>query len=177
MKFVCSLIYDKIDKDKDGFVTEDELRDWIKHVQNKYVWEDTERQWKEHESEDQGLKWESYKKRTYGFLDGMSLKVTRNIFNIEAKRSIPCSKRSASPPDPHCCASCLAAFVTASLHSLAVAIGLAQTRCEARLRGWAQILDEASAMESQERKASPSPPGKKDKYGNLDALHGSWLHK
>ena len=28
---------DKVDKNKDGFVTDDELKDWIKHVADRYV--------------------------------------------------------------------------------------------------------------------------------------------
>ena len=50
-------------------MTERELIDWIKHVQTRYIWSDTERQWKDFESKD-GLTWETYKKRTYGFVDG-----------------------------------------------------------------------------------------------------------
>ena len=67
--FSCRLIYEKIDKDKNGLVSEDELIDWIKTVQNKYITDDTDRQWKEFDGDD-GLKWEAYKKRTYGFEDG-----------------------------------------------------------------------------------------------------------
>ena len=67
---LCSIIYDKIDRDRDGVVTEAELRDWIKHVQNRYIWSDTERQWLDHEVNDDTLLWEDYKKRTYGFIDG-----------------------------------------------------------------------------------------------------------
>lgn len=75
------LIYNKIDKDGDGFVTEEELRDWIKHVQNKYVWDDTERQWKEHDMEDKGLTWSSYKKRTYGFMDDKNAELGEDDFD------------------------------------------------------------------------------------------------
>ena len=63
-------IFDKIDKDGDKKVSEDELRMWIKYVQNKYILEDSERQWKEHEVADNLLPWESYKQRTYGTQDG-----------------------------------------------------------------------------------------------------------
>jgi len=65
-----SKIYDKIDNDKDGKVTEEELRNWIRHVQNRYIAEDTERQWKEHEVGSDGLlTWEAFNQRTYGFID------------------------------------------------------------------------------------------------------------
>ncbi|ELU08024.1 hypothetical protein CAPTEDRAFT_149313 [Capitella teleta] len=63
------LIYDKMDKDADGKVTEEELRNWIRHVQNRYIWSDTERQWNDHDPQDDKLSWQDYKKRTYGFMD------------------------------------------------------------------------------------------------------------
>jgi len=70
-KEALSKIYDRIDNDKDGQVTEEELKNWIKFVQNKYVAEDTERQWKEHDvTSDNKLSWEAFNKRTYGFVDG-----------------------------------------------------------------------------------------------------------
>ena len=63
-------IFDKIDKDKDGKVSEEELKNWIKYVQNKYIIDDTERQWKEHQLDENGqLTWAKYKERTYGYLD------------------------------------------------------------------------------------------------------------
>ncbi|KAK2184111.1 hypothetical protein NP493_281g00049 [Ridgeia piscesae] len=60
------LIYDKIDKDGDGFVTEEELQKWVTHVQNRYIMTDTEKQWKEHELEGDTLTWTTYKTKTYG---------------------------------------------------------------------------------------------------------------
>ena len=41
-------IVDKIDKDGDGYVTFEEMRDWIKFTQKRYVSEDVERQWQSH---------------------------------------------------------------------------------------------------------------------------------
>lgn len=61
-----SLIYDKIDKDSDGFVTEEELENWVKHVQSRYIINDTEKQWKEHDVEGDTLTWTTYKTKTYG---------------------------------------------------------------------------------------------------------------
>ena len=39
---------DKIDEDGDGYVSVDELRNWIKFTQNRYVSEDVEKQWSIH---------------------------------------------------------------------------------------------------------------------------------
>ncbi|XP_064599975.1 calumenin-like isoform X2 [Liolophura sinensis] len=64
-----AIIVDKIDKDRDGYVTEKELQDWIHYVQRRYIVTDTERMWADHETEGDKLTWDSYKKRTYGFLD------------------------------------------------------------------------------------------------------------
>lgn len=61
------LIYEKIDKDSDGFVSEEELIEWIKHVQNRYIEKDTVRQWAEFKLEDDLLSFNTYKQRTYGF--------------------------------------------------------------------------------------------------------------
>ncbi|XP_052798594.1 calumenin-like isoform X2 [Mya arenaria] len=61
------IIVDKIDKDHDGFVSEEELQQWIQYVQKKYVIEDTERMWKDHDLEEGTLTWKSYRQRTYGY--------------------------------------------------------------------------------------------------------------
>ncbi|KAK0084302.1 hypothetical protein PV325_007297 [Microctonus aethiopoides] len=64
------LIVDKIDKDHDGFITQDELKDWIKYTQQRYIRDDVERQWKSYDPEDTGkIHWNTYKKMVYGFMD------------------------------------------------------------------------------------------------------------
>jgi len=62
-------IVDKIDKDKNGLVTEAELQEWIKFTQRRYIYEDVERQWTSHEmNHDSLLSWDEYLNVTYGFL-------------------------------------------------------------------------------------------------------------
>jgi Ca2+-binding EF-hand superfamily protein len=64
------LIVDKIDKDTNGFVTQEELKDWIKYTQRRYIRDDVDRQWKSHNPEDNDkIAWEEYRKMIYGFLD------------------------------------------------------------------------------------------------------------
>lgn len=67
-------IVSKIDEDKDGFVTVEELKDWIKFAQKRWIYEDVERQWKGHDLNEDGLiSWEEYKNATYGYILGRSL--------------------------------------------------------------------------------------------------------
>eukprot|EP00794_Sanderia_malayensis_P018123 gene18123-19933_t len=64
------LVNEKIDKDGDGFVTEQELKDWIKYAQNKYIYEDAEKQLVNNDMNKDGyVTWEEYKNNTYGFLE------------------------------------------------------------------------------------------------------------
>lgn len=65
------LIVDKIDHDKDGFVSKEELKDWIKYTQRRYIHNDVENQWKTHNPENkEKISWDEYKKMVYGFMDG-----------------------------------------------------------------------------------------------------------
>ncbi|CAI9740976.1 calumenin-B-like isoform X1 [Octopus vulgaris] len=63
-------IVDKMDKDRDGYVTEEELKNWIKYVQDKYIVNDSNERWKDYEFLDTDkLDWETFKKKTYGFTE------------------------------------------------------------------------------------------------------------
>ncbi|CAC5409694.1 Calumenin-A,Reticulocalbin-3,Calumenin,Reticulocalbin-1,Calumenin-B [Mytilus coruscus] len=64
-----AILVEKIDKNKDGEVTEEELKEWIQYVQKRYITTDTDRMWKDHDIQGDTLVWEAYKKRTYGFED------------------------------------------------------------------------------------------------------------
>ncbi|XP_028603651.2 calumenin isoform X2 [Podarcis muralis] len=65
------MIVSKIDTDKDGFVTEGELKAWIKKAQKKYVYDNVEHQWQEYDMNQDGLiSWDEYRNVTYGtYLD------------------------------------------------------------------------------------------------------------
>ena len=61
---------DKIDSDGDGFVTLAEMRNWIKFTQDRYMSEDVEKQWAQHNHEGkEELGWEEYRQLVYGFMD------------------------------------------------------------------------------------------------------------
>ncbi|XP_057332859.1 calumenin [Microplitis mediator] len=65
------LIVHKIDKNSDGYVTQEELKDWIRYTQQRYIRDDVERQWQSYitdDSEDK-IPWETYKKMVYGFME------------------------------------------------------------------------------------------------------------
>jgi len=67
------VIVDKIDTDGDGYVTIEEMQDWIKHSQERYVDDDTEKQWESYrqatEQSKDTLDWAEYRESVYGFLD------------------------------------------------------------------------------------------------------------
>ena len=63
-------IVDKIDSNEDGYVTLDEMRDWIRFTQQRYISEDVDRQWAQHNLENkETITWAEYRKLVYGFLD------------------------------------------------------------------------------------------------------------
>lgn len=79
-----AIIVDKIDKDKNGFVTQTELQDWIKFTQRRYIYEDVERQWTSHElNHDSLLSWDEYLNVTYGFLNQDDLAANEGGFDYK----------------------------------------------------------------------------------------------
>lgn len=65
-----SIIVDRIDKDQDGYVTKEELKDWILYTQQRYVRDDVERQWEAYNpSNKEKFSWAEYKNMTYSDLD------------------------------------------------------------------------------------------------------------
>ncbi|XP_041973241.1 calumenin-B isoform X2 [Aricia agestis] len=71
------LIVDKIDADKDGYISMVELKDWIRYTQTRYILEDVERHWKQHnrttiDDDQEVITWDSYRQEVYGFMDDMN---------------------------------------------------------------------------------------------------------
>ncbi|XP_061917177.1 calumenin-B [Entelurus aequoreus] len=63
------MLVERIDEDKDGFVTVEEMKNWIKHSQKRWIYEDVDRQWKSHDlNGDNVVSWEEYKNATYGYI-------------------------------------------------------------------------------------------------------------
>ncbi|KAM9334788.1 calumenin-A [Symphorus nematophorus] len=61
------IMVDKIDSNNDGFVSEDELKLWIKEAQKKHIYNNVEHQWKDFDLNNDGLiSWDEYKNVTYG---------------------------------------------------------------------------------------------------------------
>ncbi|KAF9794017.1 hypothetical protein SFRURICE_015186 [Spodoptera frugiperda] len=65
------IIVDKIDGDKDGFVSLVELKDWIRYTQKRYINEDVDRHWRQHNpNNDEVIPWERDRRRwTYADAD------------------------------------------------------------------------------------------------------------
>lgn len=56
---VCRVIVDRIDDNKDGFVDMAELKNWISFTQRRYIEDDVNRQWKQHNPDNaEKLHWE-----------------------------------------------------------------------------------------------------------------------
>ncbi|NWH70228.1 RCN1 protein, partial [Piaya cayana] len=61
-------IVDRIDDDKDGYITTEELKTWIKRVQKRYIYENVAKVWKDYDlNKDNKIAWEEYKQATYGY--------------------------------------------------------------------------------------------------------------
>ncbi|XP_077450963.1 reticulocalbin-1 [Stigmatopora argus] len=61
-------IVQRIDSDGNGLITTDELKEWIKRVQKRYVYENVAKVWGDYDlNKDDRISWEEYKKATYGY--------------------------------------------------------------------------------------------------------------
>uniref|UniRef100_A0A4D5RQ68 Reticulocalbin-3 n=1 Tax=Ixodes scapularis TaxID=6945 RepID=A0A4D5RQ68_IXOSC len=64
-------IVDKIDKDSDGYVTQEELENWIRFTQKRYIRDDVDKQWKVYNPQESNrISWAEYRNSTYGFEEG-----------------------------------------------------------------------------------------------------------
>lgn len=63
------IIFDKIDTDNDGFVSQQELQDWITKTQQRYIEDNTKREFHNHDENRDGiLSWDEYYAINFGFL-------------------------------------------------------------------------------------------------------------
>ncbi|XP_061551596.1 calumenin-B-like [Phycodurus eques] len=63
------MLVERIDEDKDGFVTTEEMRKWIKDMQKRWIYENIDHQWKTYDlNGDDVVSWEEYKNASYGDL-------------------------------------------------------------------------------------------------------------
>lgn len=84
------MLVERIDEDKDGYVTVEEMRKWIKHSQKRWIYDDVDRQWKSHDlNGDEVVSWEEYKNATYGYILGTALD-SFYFFQLMFPNSITC---------------------------------------------------------------------------------------
>ena len=68
------IIVDKIDKDRDGQVSQEELEDWVRHVARRYVYDDVDNLWDYHDlNKDHFIDLDEYKNVTFGVIEGTAL--------------------------------------------------------------------------------------------------------
>ncbi|XP_041965406.1 calumenin-B [Alosa sapidissima] len=85
------MIVERMDEDGDGFVSVEEMKNWIKHAQKRWIYQDVDRQWQGHDlNGDNHVTWEEYKNATYGYIldeqdpeDGFSY---RQMMNRDERR-------------------------------------------------------------------------------------------
>lgn len=66
------MIVDRIDEDKNGFITLAELKNWIKYTQRRYIDEDVGRVWRRHNPDNNAtISWDVYRTTVYGFMDAL----------------------------------------------------------------------------------------------------------
>ena len=81
-----SIIADKIDRNNDSKVTEEELKIWIEYTQKRYLLNDVEKQWRTHNlSGKENLTWDDYRKTVYGFSHGIILASSSFFFKRFSK--------------------------------------------------------------------------------------------
>lgn len=79
------MLVERIDEDKDGYVTVEEMKRWIKHAQKRWIYDDVDRQWKSHDlNGDDVVSWEEYKNATYGYILGMRADVFILFYTVES---------------------------------------------------------------------------------------------
>lgn len=70
-------IVDRIDTDKDGYVSHAELHYWIKHRQGRYIEENVNKHWDDYDKNRDGkIAWQEYKNTTYGFYPGNFVEIS-----------------------------------------------------------------------------------------------------
>uniref|UniRef100_A0A8D3C675 Reticulocalbin-3 n=1 Tax=Scophthalmus maximus TaxID=52904 RepID=A0A8D3C675_SCOMX len=81
---VCSIIVDNIDSNKDGFITEDELKVMIRDAQKKHTSKQVERQWNDSDvNNDSLIGWYRFKNVTYGsYMDNPQIEAEYNFTHM-----------------------------------------------------------------------------------------------
>lgn len=84
---------DRIDTNKDGYVSHSELHYWIKHRQRRYIEENVNKHWHDYDkNQDDKIAWGEYKNTTYGFyLGNRPLPLLRPLLPVLCDLKADCS--------------------------------------------------------------------------------------
>lgn len=67
LKYFCSEIVDKIDKDSNGNITKAELRAWMEYIQLKHFRDEVDKRFQKIDTDNDGvISWDEFKQRHYG---------------------------------------------------------------------------------------------------------------
>lgn len=90
---VHSILVDKIDNNKDGYVSEEELKVWIHNAQQKYIFDNVQNQWNDFDVNNDGhISWDEYKNVTYGSYLGnnqlSNLIIARTELHVQIRETL-----------------------------------------------------------------------------------------
>ncbi|ESN89992.1 hypothetical protein HELRODRAFT_186226 [Helobdella robusta] len=83
------IIFEKIDNDANGKLTEKELHDWIEYVQLRFIRKNVEEQWSTFKGGEHGtIRWGQYKEKVYGQLEDEEDERPNFRFGPQMKRDL-----------------------------------------------------------------------------------------
>ncbi|KAI1889574.1 hypothetical protein AGOR_G00164310 [Albula goreensis] len=87
-------IVERIDGDNDGYVSLIELKNWIKRVQKRYVYENVAKVWADYDAnKDNQITWEEYKQATYGYYLSNPEEFDQTTEQFSFKKMLPRDER------------------------------------------------------------------------------------
>ena len=76
---VFRIIVDKIDTDRNGKVSDQELAEWVRKVSKRYVYDDVDRMWSYYDTDNDGFVNLDEHKEIFGVVDGKRVWILLNV--------------------------------------------------------------------------------------------------